>query len=172
MEQFFTGFKKGSKQIRKVITKDRKVKKVTQLQTVKTFFRLVGIPVPTEMVVGAIIKVWSYGFLTNRCREFTFKFYNNILGTNARVANFNAGTNPACTFCTLEKVQDPPDESFIHLFWDCPQTDKLRKKLENEWFPEVAGASNIEKKEFWLCGKLPGGAGGGGGSQEIFSTKA
>ena len=63
--------------------------------------------------------------LNNKIHTFLFKFYNNILGLNSRVAKFNNAIDPSCTFCTANKLFPTEKESFSHLFYYCPTTNKL-----------------------------------------------
>jgi hypothetical protein len=84
LEQFFTGFKKGSKPIRKILNAGRKIKQVTQLQTVKTFFRLIGVPVPVAKDVLPLLEgghTVSYQTgAENSISNFTITFWALMLG--------------------------------------------------------------------------------------------
>ena len=70
--------------------------------------------------------------LNNKIHTFLFKFYNNILGLNSRVAKFNNAIDPSCTFCTANKLF--PTESFSHLFYYCPTTNKLLSTFLAHYF--------------------------------------
>jgi hypothetical protein len=103
IEKILGGKKKGSKQIRKYLYKENIKKKrieISKLRQVTTFFDLIGLPVPNTNVLKFIHTLWTFHFLPNKIREFGFKFYNNILGLNTRVANFNQAVNRNCTLCT------------------------------------------------------------------------
>jgi exonuclease III len=100
LSKLFTGNKKGSKQIRNVLYKAKKIGTVIgQTRQVQTFFRLLSIPVPDNDSIVFYTSMWKHYFLPNKMREFAFKFCNNLLGINTRVAHFNNNINVDCTFC-------------------------------------------------------------------------
>ena len=72
--------------------------------------------------------------LNNKIRTFLFKFYNNILGLNLRVAKVNNEIDPSCTFCTANKLFPAEKESFSHLFYYCPTTNKLLSTILARFF--------------------------------------
>jgi hypothetical protein len=97
-------------------------------------------------------------FFCNVQREFLYKFFNNILGLNSRVANFVAGHSAECTLCVLNREPLPINtESFLHLFFECEYSSKYRNMAETELFPELLGQSVQNKKIFWLLGLIPTG---------------
>jgi hypothetical protein len=99
---------------------------------------------------------WNKGYLGNKCREFLFKFHNNILGTNERVSKFIAGHNPECTLCETGNEPRPrPSETFCHIFFECPYSSRYRNAIENKFFPELNGADPSVKKLFWFTSALP-----------------
>jgi hypothetical protein len=119
--------------------------------TVKTFFRLVGLEVLETNTLRKIFSFWNTHFLNVKISEFSFKFFNNALGLNARVAHFVQGHDEACTFCSLKKVNPVPRETFDHIFFHCNftefSTSKLFERLlENKFLDES------EKKFFALLG--------------------
>jgi hypothetical protein len=65
---------------------------------------------------------------------FKFKFYNNILGTNNRISHFNRDVDAACTFCSLVGPRSVPEESFRHIFFDCPAVNSIILGLEKKYF--------------------------------------
>jgi hypothetical protein len=97
--------------------------------SVRTFYSFVGIPLSEESCWSA----WNKTYFGNRHREFLFKFYNNILGVNARVAHFVAGHSADCSVSLFNDEPAPRQaESFLH-----------DNRNENE------------KKIFWLLGLIP-----------------
>jgi hypothetical protein len=53
------------------------------------------------------------------------KYYNNILGLANRIAHFVPNTDTSCTFCLLSQVRPVPEESFSHVFFDCPHSSRI-----------------------------------------------
>jgi hypothetical protein len=98
---------------------------------------------------------WNRTFFGNRCREFLFRFYNNILGINSRVAHFVPGFEAECSLCSVGNEQLPvPLETFIHVFFNCTYSTKYRQMVESDFFPEIINASEVERKKFWFLGLL------------------
>ena len=81
-----------------------------------------------------MISSWNNTLLNNKISTFLFKFYNNILGINSRVAKFNNETDPSCTFCNANKFFPVERESFAHLFYYCPTTNKLLSSFLERFF--------------------------------------
>jgi hypothetical protein len=80
-------------------------------------------------------------------RTFFLKFHNNTLGYNAAVAHFVCGHPPLCTFCSiLENVQGP-NETPLHLFYDCVPVMNL---IDN-FFKHLTQDDNFEisSREFF-----------------------
>ena len=81
-----------------------------------------------------MISSWNNTLLNNKICTFLFKFYNNILGINSRVAKFNNETDPSCTFCNANNFFPAERESFAHLFYYCPTTNKLLSSFLDRFF--------------------------------------
>jgi len=75
---FMCGIKKGSKKFRKVLGHGIRTTKVEDLRVVQTFFRLVGSDIPDPAILGRLHTVWTWNFLSNRIRFFSFQFLNNF----------------------------------------------------------------------------------------------
>jgi len=155
---FLKSFEKGSKPFRRILQHNETNRStVGGITTVKKFFSLVDIDLPEEKILKFLWSDWNCGFLTNRCREFLFKFRNNILGLNSRVCKFVNTVQAECTFCCMNKEPFPINtESFVHLFFSCHVSDKYRKKIETCLFPEIVNNTDIIRREFWFLGKMPG----------------
>jgi hypothetical protein len=92
--------------------------KISSVNTVQTFFTLIDIKLPDEKALKFLWADWNCGFYRNRCRDFLYKFRNNILGINARVCKFVNTVNAECTLCCINKEPLPVNaESFVHLFF-------------------------------------------------------
>ena len=149
-------FRKGSKQIRNILCLDRCRKiKVDELQSVRAFETLINIadiPVETKK---SCLSFWSNSFLPMDLREFSFKFFNNTLGINQRIANYVNGRMAGCSFCTIFNNGPIPPETFIHLFFDCPQVTAVRNWFENTFLPDIHLANREDKVKFWFYGITP-----------------
>jgi hypothetical protein len=125
-----------------------------------SFFEITGLPVPDSSYLKKCWGFWNKSYLGNKCREFLFKFYNNILGTNDRVSKFVQGHNPECTLCEINKEPRPRQaESFYHVFYACPYSSKIRDAVIQKFFPELSNADAVAKKTFWFTFGLPGNRG-------------
>ncbi len=155
---FLKSFEKGSKPFRRPLQYNEINRStVSNISTVKTFFNLINTDPPEEKILKFLWSDWNCGFLSNRCREFLYKFRNNILGLNSRVCKFVVTVQAECTFCCLNKEPFPIiAESFIHLFFNCHVSDKYKKKVESALFPEIVNNTDIVRREFWFLGKMPG----------------
>ncbi len=120
MLDFFCNIKKPGRKCRLFLSSCR-AQPLENLTTCVTFFRLIGTDYIGNKNFETNISWWNLSFLPNRIRTFAFKFYNNILGLNTRTAHFIVNPNRSCTFCSLG-YGTVTDETFIHLFFDCPTT--------------------------------------------------
>jgi len=128
IETFFRKIKKGSKFFRKIIMNNSiKSNFYKTNQTVKSFCKSAGVPSENEEIWARSLGIWNTFCYPNRFKTFLFKYYSNILGTGNRVAHFNQNTDPACVFCVKTPNFPAPLESFAHLFFDCPETEKFLK---------------------------------------------
>jgi hypothetical protein len=74
---------------------------------------------------------------SNNMRLFLFKMHTNILGLNNRVAHFIHDHSPICTFCRIRLLNDAPDESTLHLFYECPSVIiYVRVEFFKWWYNE------------------------------------
>jgi hypothetical protein len=94
--------------------------KIENFNTVVTFCEITGTGGIEPNLLKNIWSFWNFSGQQNTIWEFTFKFYNNQLGINTRVSHFVAGHNRGCNLCTLKNVNPTPDETFKHIFFDCP----------------------------------------------------
>jgi len=154
LENFLLRFKKGSKPIRMTMQKCRKIKPINDRTHIKTLLRItscVGIEVRH---LKNSQEFWSYPFLPNYIREFILKFNSNLLGINTRVFNFVENHSRACSFCELKKINPAPDETFIHLFYECDTTCSYFQYFENLLFPEKDFNLGDTRKRLWFFGIL------------------
>ena len=120
--------KKGSKCFRDIMTKNSRIeqgKNLSKLLQVKTFSRLVGTQNIETTQLKNMMGAWNNNFIPGKIQTFLFKFYNNILGQNSRVAKFNRTTDPSCTFCSLTNCRPTESETIAHLFFYCETTNRI-----------------------------------------------
>jgi hypothetical protein len=170
---FLSKFKKGSKQFRNVL----KYYKLSMSEKIgrKSFNSLMnaltmpvereapvpvpGAPVPapvpllqqveTATFKNKILECWNLKFLSNRHRDFLYKYVSNRLSLNNRLAHFNDRVNAGYTFCLLEGRLPVPVETACHLFFDCPSTNSLLLRADSEFWPEF-NLSLENRKSLWL----------------------
>jgi hypothetical protein len=157
---FMKTFTKGSRPYRRILEYFINSKEtLTQNNSVATFFGLLGTGILNETLLKHCWSMWNNTYFINTQREFLYKYFNNILGLNARVSKFIVGHPAECTFCVASKEPLPINsEGFIHLFFECPHGSKYRNMAEREFFPEILALSEENKKIFWLLGLVPDGA--------------
>jgi hypothetical protein len=156
IETFLKRFKKGSKNIRKIFETHRSCRiKVNLRNNVKTFLRLIGTQDTANEILEVAISNWNTNFYPNDLREFIFKFHSNLLGLNTRVSHFNAEVSRGCTFCNISNEIPVPDETFVHLFFFCKHTQKLRSDFNRKCLYDLGLDNNEQNKNFYFLGTLP-----------------
>ena len=118
--------------------------------------RLINIPETdlSEDEKKTVAGSWNNNALPSKIKDFLFKFNTNKLPINTRLLHMVQGTetNRACTFCTVSKDLPTPEETFAHLFWDCPHTRKHINSYFDNFFPELRNQTENVKKTFWFTG--------------------
>jgi len=158
LDFFLKSFERGSKPFRRILKyKERSKWKIENLNTVKTFCEITTVNQPPTEVIKACWGEWNRNYLSNRCREFIYKFRNNILGLNARVCKFVQGIEPECSLCISNKEPRPVhSETFLHVFFDCTYSEKYRTAIVNKLVPEIRNATPDDRRRFWFFALLPG----------------
>ena len=153
---FLKSFKKGSQSIRRIFTSDRNEKiKAREINTVRTFFQLINTETAPEACVRSFLAFWGFNFITNRQREFSFRFYNNTLGINSGLSHFVQNVNPGCAFCIANHENVIPSETFLHLFYECSHTNNIITAMSLVLIPELNFPTETTRKLFWFCGINP-----------------
>jgi hypothetical protein len=97
----------------------------------------------------------NFSPLKNMIREFQYKFIFNQLGLNNRVSHFVQNYSKSCTFCTKCAVPAPvPDETFLHLFYDCPTTSTIRDRIISKFFSALLHRPRNILLCFWLLAEV------------------
>jgi hypothetical protein len=120
-----------------------------------TFFRNINVPVPAESELEILYAQWGLSCYSVRLRDFLYKFRNNLLGLNTRVAHFNNNVNRGCTFCCKSGINPAPDESFGHLFFNCRFTNKVISDFVNRYLHDLNLITEERKKLFFFLGSNP-----------------
>lgn len=149
MTDFLNSCKKGSRSIRKILKDRTEPNFISNFRCVDTFCRLTGIEKPEPEVLKGVLGLWTVPTLPNNIREFIFKIYNNFLGLNRRTINFG-GTTSKCTFCTILGVQNPADDIFLHLFYDCPTVKTIQFKIQDTLSNDGETYTNDQIKAKWF----------------------
>jgi zinc-binding in reverse transcriptase len=146
----FLGTNKGiAKKIRIVLNSDNFRRKPEQLQTVKTYLRLTGINMPTPKL-NLLLGFWNNVHFPNKVRCFVFSFINNSLPINTRASHFRPNVSRQCTFCVIKNVQDPAEETFVHLFFECEFVRRIQDWFVSKYLPETL--PTIEEKKLFFFG--------------------
>jgi hypothetical protein len=72
------------------------------------------------------------------------------------VHHFNRNISEACTFCTLNNIAPAPRETFSHIFFDCPETDRTFKSFEQKYLDVLDLDTENKRRVFWFLGLING----------------
>jgi hypothetical protein len=147
INEFMNRFKKGSKNFRKIIISANNRVVLQKSRQVQTFCRLIDCDVPEPGRVRNLFTTWNNVFYPCHLRVFLFKYYNNILGVNSRVAHFNNTVDGGCTFCLISGPHPVAQETVMHLFFACPVT---RAILDNICMRYLNNNLVLEEKVYFL----------------------
>ena len=86
-------------------------------------------------------------------REFIFKYLGNCLGINVRISHFITNPDRKCSLCKIINANTDNEETFLHLFWECPVSKKLHSTFITTFFPEIGNDVSVTKL-FVLTGLL------------------
>jgi hypothetical protein len=132
--------KKGSKKYRKILSENTETFISPNILRFGEITDII-IDCDSSMVLNS---QWTFSFLKNDVRTFIFKFYNNILGINTRVAHFVRNHPRTCTFCDIGRVPEEFEENMSHLFFDCRYVENLIQNFYGWLLNEVPS-----KREFF-----------------------
>jgi hypothetical protein len=155
VQAFFLSFEKGSKKIRKALSANVPKIDILKVPSMTTFLNISTIGNATEKIIRNAAGFWNFSPIKNTIREFQYKFIFNQLGLNNRVSHFVQNYSKACTLCTKSAVPEPvPDETFLHLFYDCPTTRSIRDKIIRKHFSALAHRPRNILLRFWLLADI------------------
>jgi hypothetical protein len=151
----FIPLKNPGKKLRSSLTKKNKEQcDVQKLKSVVKFQELSQTDLPSKEIISSRISMWNQSGINNRVRTFFLKFFSNILGINTRISHFVPGQSRDCTFC-LGTFGPISEETFIHIFFECPTTTDWHDKFMNKYFTATENLDRDQKKTFFFWGLLP-----------------
>jgi hypothetical protein len=143
--------KKGSRMYRNILTKAR-VTKPVNMNIFKKFCTLTDTVLDHDRTLIKFNARWNLNGTSNKLREFTFKFCNNLLGLNSRVSHFNRLVSDDCTFCSLTRNFPAPRETFLHIFYHCPETSSTLVSFEQKYLDNLELDTAEKRRLFWFFG--------------------
>ena len=145
--------KKPGPKIRALMVKRRKKPfNLEKMPTCKSFFQTAEIDYVGNDLFSRNVSLWNKSGFTNRQKMFFYKFYNNTLGINVRTSHFVANGTRDCFFCSMRRPVERNDETFVHLFFNCPTVSEWHADFILKCFPEMPRMDDRTKKIFWLLG--------------------
>ncbi len=152
----FIPLKNPGKKLRGSLTKKgREQCDISKAKFVVKFRELTQTTLPSKETLGTRVSLWNLSGINNRVRTFLLKFFNNILGLNTRISHFGPGQSRDCTSC-LGTIGPISEETFIHLFFECPTTTDWHEKFLNKYFTAPENLNREQKIFFFFMGLLPG----------------
>ena len=144
IDTFVNRNKKGSKHFRRILTVDQTD---NIPHNINKFADNMDIIID-EKQSKLLNTLWMCNFFDNAEKTFFFKFVNNTLGYNNRVAHFVENHSPNCTFCDITQNPTEYSETPLHLFFDCPSVVNVIE----ESVKLITGDRTIEfsKREFFV----------------------
>jgi hypothetical protein len=155
---FLLSFDKGSRKIRKALSALVFKPELEKINSVVTFHNISNIGNVILSTTRSTISFWNFTGIKNTLRDFAYKFLYNQLGLNTRVSHFVQNHSRTCTFCELRNDNIRFDETFAHLFFDCPTTKKLHDKIITKYFAVLENRNDQEKRRLWYLGETNGKA--------------
>jgi hypothetical protein len=74
---------------------------------------------------------------------------NNQLRVGARAAHFQQRADSRCIFCRLINSNTQVRETFVHLFEQCPVTDRILTTFCNKFLPKVSKNCTVFSNAYW-----------------------
>jgi hypothetical protein len=151
----FIALKKPGKKLRLSLSKKAKNEfDLSKAKPVIKFLEITNLTFTDLENISRCISAWNVNGIPNRIKTFLFKFFNNILGLNTRLSHFVVGQPRGCNFCNGTTVP-VPDETFIHLFLECPTTFDWHNSFLSKYLPNIRLVDVRERAELFFFGKLP-----------------
>jgi hypothetical protein len=121
---------------------------------IKKFLELTGTEFPGESFFEKLITLWNCHGIQNRIRTFLFRFFNSTLGINTRLSHFVQGHSRGCVFCVVKGTIPPPDESFKHIFLDCPVVHNWHDNFISTYLPPNYIRGKQDRIDLFFLGRV------------------
>ncbi len=135
-----------------MVKRKKKPFNLENMPTCKSFFQTANIEYVGNDLFSKNVSLWNRSGFTNRQKMFFYKFYNNTLGINVSTSHFVANGTRNCFFCSKRRPNERNDETFVHLFFNCPTVSEWHADFILKCFPEMPRMDDRSKKIFWLLG--------------------
>jgi hypothetical protein len=118
LEFFLKSFERGSKPFHRILqSKERSKWKIENLNTVRTFCEITTVTQPPNDVIRACWGEWNKNYFSNRCREFIYKFRNNILGLMLGFVNLFRTLSQSAASALLIKNLGLFTQKLFHIYF-------------------------------------------------------
>jgi hypothetical protein len=151
----FIPLKNPGKKIRVTLAKKRRKQfKLEDQASVKKYLEVTGTVFPGESLFEKLVTLWNCNGILNRIRTFLFRFFNNTLGINTRLSHFVPGHPRGCGFCVINGLVPPPDETFKHIFLDCPVVHNWHENFISNYLPPDFVRNAQDRSDLFFLGRV------------------
>jgi hypothetical protein len=137
-----------------MVKKKRKTFKLEEQSSVKKFMEITGCTFPGETSFEKLLTLWNCTGLSNWVQTFLFRYFNNTLGINTRLSHFVPGHPPGCTFCLINNAVVIPDETFKHIFLECPVVKTWQNQFLSFYIPANYIRDERERTNLFFLGRV------------------
>ena len=135
---FIQKIQRGSKKFRTVLELSTKLSAdPLNLRTVTNFSNLTNTLVPNLPALKKCLGLWNSVWLQNDMRNFLYLLRSNGLLLNNHLNAFDPTVSPNCSFCRIIDRNAAPRDGFLHLFYECPITNRLLQQWCGLFEPQL-----------------------------------
>jgi hypothetical protein len=122
LKEVFNKTKKGSRKYKTILTRNEKVKNIPGSNIVKKWN--IDRKYNKEIYLKKTFGFWKTSFLPSKLQTLHLQIINHKLKFNDQLKHFARDENNQlisgkCTFCVINNVNDPSEETYHHLFAEC-----------------------------------------------------
>jgi hypothetical protein len=151
----FIPLKNPGKKIRLALVKKRRKNfKLGDQPSIKKYLEITGTVYPGESVLENLVTLWNCNGILNRIRTFLFRYVNNTLGINTRLSHFVPGHSRGCVFCAINGKVPLPDETFKHIFFDCPVVYNWHESFITNYLPPGFLRNIQDRNDLFFLGRV------------------
>jgi hypothetical protein len=151
----FIPLKNPGKKIRLALAKKRRKQfKLEDQASIKKYLEVTGTVYPGESVLEKLVTLWNCNDILNRIRTFLFRYVNNTLGLNTRLSHFVPGNSRGCVFCAINGTVPLPDETFKHIFLDCPVVFNWHENFISNYLPPGFVRNMQDRNDLFFLGRV------------------